>query len=38
MNFIDGHVPAMAILSLVLGGIIFVVRNRIKRNREARSI
>ena len=34
MNFTDGHVVGMAILSLLLGGIIFAIRTRLKKNRQ----
>lgn len=33
MNFIDGHVMAMVILSLLMGGLIFAFRRMRKRNR-----
>ena len=33
MNFFDGHIGAMVILSLLTGGIIFAFRNMIKKNR-----
>lgn len=36
MNFTE-HVGAMVILALVLGGIIFAVRLRIKKNRQSQS-
>ena len=32
MNFIDGHVIGMVILSLLLGGLIFAFRNMKKKN------
>ena len=34
MNFTDGHVVGIAILSLLLGGIIFAIRTRLKKNRQ----
>ena len=34
MNFTDGHVVGMVILSLVLGGVIFVVRQMLKNRRQ----
>jgi uncharacterized protein (DUF2062 family) len=37
MNFTDGHVVGMVILSLVLGGIIFAVRRRIQKNQQSKS-
>jgi len=33
MNFFDGHIGAMVILSLLTGGIIFAFWNMIKKNR-----
>jgi len=30
MNFTDGHIPAMAALALLLGTLIFILRNRKK--------
>jgi hypothetical protein len=33
MNFFDGHILAMVILSLLLGGLIFTFRQMKKRNR-----
>jgi hypothetical protein len=38
MNFFDGHISAMVIFSLLLGGIIFVFRNMIKKNRLAKQV
>jgi hypothetical protein len=35
MNFFDGHVVAMIILSLLLGGLVFAFRNMIKKNRRS---
>ena len=32
MNFTDGHIVFMVTLALGLGGIIFVIRNRIKKH------
>lgn len=34
MNFTDGHIVAMAILSFVSGLIIFVIRNSIRKSRQ----
>ncbi|MEO6719593.1 MAG: hypothetical protein ABIN67_04465 [Ferruginibacter sp.] len=34
MNFTDGHVVGMVILSLVLGGIIFAIRKSLKKKRQ----
>ena len=31
MNFFDGHIPAMILLSLVFGGIIFLIRRSLQR-------
>lgn len=33
MNFFDGHISAMVILALLIGGIIFVFWNKTKKNR-----
>jgi len=38
MNFFDGHIGSMIILSLLTGGIIFVLRNTIKKNRLRKEI
>jgi hypothetical protein len=35
MNFADGHVSDMAVLSLLLGAIVFVIRNQVKTNRQS---
>ncbi len=37
MNFFDGHIVAMVILSLVIGGVIFVFRKMKRSNREAKA-
>jgi hypothetical protein len=34
MNFFDGHIVSMVILSLLMGGVIFVFRQMKKRNRQ----
>ncbi len=34
MNFFDGHIVSMVILALLLSGLIFVFRNRIKNKRQ----
>ena len=34
MNFIDGHVLGMVILSIVIGLVVFAIRNRIRKNRQ----
>ena len=34
MNFADGHVSAMVILSLLFGGVVFAIRNQVKKNRQ----
>ena len=33
MNFTDGHIIAMIIISILTGGVIFAFRNMIKKNR-----
>lgn len=38
MNFFDGHIGAMILLAILLGAIIFVFRNRIKKNRLRKEI
>src|ERR1700712_4913249 len=38
MNFFDGHIGGMVILSVLLGGIIFFFRNRIKKNRVPKQV
>jgi hypothetical protein len=38
MNFFDGHISAMVILSPLLGGIIFAFRNMIKKNRLSKQV
>ena len=35
MNFIDGHIIAMMVLSLLLGGIVFIIRTRMRRGAKA---
>ena len=35
MNFTDGHIAAMIVFSLLLGGIIFLLRNRMSRSRRS---
>lgn len=37
MNFFDGHIAGMIILALLLGGIIFILRNMSKANRQPKS-
>lgn len=37
MNFIDGHIVGMALLSLLLGGLIFKIRSRIKKGRQSKA-
>lgn len=37
MNFFDGHVVGMIILSLTIGVVVFACRNMMRKNREARS-
>lgn len=37
MNFFDGHIVAMIVLALILGGVIFAIRNKIKKNRLSKS-
>ena len=34
MNFFDGHIVAMLILSLVAGGLIFTLRNKLQKHRQ----
>jgi hypothetical protein len=34
MNFIDGHIAGMVILSLLMGGVIFAFRSMRKKNRQ----
>jgi hypothetical protein len=31
MNFMDGHILSMIVLSLLLGGIVFIIRMKIKK-------
>ncbi len=38
MNFFDGHIPAMVILALLLGAIVFFSWNRIKKKRQEKQL
>ena len=35
MNFADGHVGGMAVLSLLFGGVVFAIRKQMKKNRQS---
>lgn len=37
MNFTDGHIVALIILSILFGGLIFAIRNAIKKNRQLKA-
>jgi hypothetical protein len=38
MNLTDGHIVGLIILSLLFGGVIFIIRQKIKKNRQQKPV